>query len=125
MDPEVDEAAAIEEPRQIALPGFEGVQPTAATLGFVGSVALPSSAEPVGPDEIAYYLVEAVAEGIGHKKMARSGWTRRQVLTVSRVLKVGRDDALEAFGDDDASVIDFAHRNDDLGDEMSLDGGAE
>lgn len=115
-----------QEAQQTQLPGFEGIVPTGATISFTGSVTLPTTAPVVGPDEVVYFLVEAQTDDIDHKKMARTGWTRRQNLAVSRITRVNDAEAMAAFGDDDASVIEFStsHRNDDLGDELSGDGAA-
>lgn len=119
-----DSAAAVEDrPAQTQLPGFEGIVPTGATISFTGTVTLPSTAPVVGPDEVAFFLVEAQNDEVNHKKMARTGWTRRQNLAVSRILRVDEAEAIAALGNSD-TVIDFstAHRNDDLGDELSGDG---
>lgn len=117
-------ATALEErPEQQVLPTFEGIAPAGATISFTGTVALDRSAEPIGPEETVYHLVESHPVGINHRKRGSIGWRREQTLEVGRILRVDSAEAIAALGNSD-TVIEFsnAHRNDDLGDELSGDG---
>lgn len=119
-DPEVEAPQA----EQLALPSFEGLKPTGATVSFSGSVNVPSPAEAVSfEDGEVYFLVKGRVSGVAHRRKAKAGLVRDQATLVDEIVRVDEFEATGLFRRLlPTSTTSERHRDDDLGDQLSGDG---
>jgi hypothetical protein len=111
---EIEEPAA--EAEQLALPTFEGLKPSGATVSFSGSVNCPTAAEKVTfEDGDVYFLVKGHVSGVAHRRKSKVGLVRDQALIVEDIVRVDDFEAEGIFRKAMPTVeMSNAHRNDDF-----------
>lgn len=111
---EIEEPAA--EAEQLALPTFEGMKPSGATVSFSGSVNVPSPAEKVTfEDGDVYFLIKGHVSGVAHRRKSKVGLVRDQAVIIEDIVRVDDFEAEGIFRKALPTVeMSHAHRNDDF-----------
>ena len=117
VDPEMNgqgdefDGGATVEAEQLALPTFEGLKPTGATVSFSGSVNVPSSAESVTFDDgEVYFLVKGTVSSVSHRRKSKVGLVRDQGVMVEELIRIDDFEAVKMFRDR-MPTVETSHRH--------------